>query len=170
MGEIANQLGISGGLLLAQIVNFLIVMFILRALLYQPVLNMMEQRKARIADSLKDAERAGAAAQEAEQEKAAILEEARREAQEVRAQATRDAERIGQEVRSRAEEEAQEIRIKAQADAEEQRANALADVNQQIADLAILATERILGRELANESEQRRFVQDFLEQRDGSAG
>lgn len=169
MGEIANQLGISGGLLLAQIVNFLIVMFILRALLYQPVLNMMEQRKARIADSLKDAERANTAAQEAEQEKAAILEEARREAQEVRAQSTRDAERIGQEVRSRAEEEAQEIRMKAQTDAEEQRASALDDVNKQIADLAILATERILGRELANESEQRRFVQDFLEQRDGSA-
>ena len=169
MGEIANQLGISGGLLVAQIVNFLIVMFVLRALLYEPVLNMMEQRKTRIADSMKDAERASSAAQEAEQEKAVVLEEARREAQEIRAQATRDAERIGQEVRGRAEQEAQEIRIKAQADAEEQRATALADVNQQIADLAILATERILGRELANESEQRRFVQDFLEQRNGSA-
>jgi F-type H+-transporting ATPase subunit b len=170
MGEITNQLGLSWGLFLAQVVNFLIVMFILRALLYRPVLNMMEQRKARIAESMKDAERASAAAQEAEQEKAAILDEARREAQEVRAQATRDAERIAQDIRSRAEQEAQEIRMKAQADAEEQRSNALTDVNKQIADLAILATERILGRELSNETEQRRFVQDFLEQRNGSAG
>lgn len=168
MGEIANQLGITGGLLISQIVNFVAVAFILRAILYQPILNMLEQRKERIASSLKDAERASVAAQEAEQEKAKILDEARREAQEIRAQATRDAEKIAQDVRSRADQEATDIRIRAQEDARSQVDNALADVNKQVAELAIQATEKLLGRELENKADQRRFVTEFLKQ-NGSA-
>lgn len=164
-----DKLGISGGLLVSQIINFVLLMVILRLVLYEPVLKMLDQRKERIAQSMKDAERASAAAQEAEQEKAKILEGARREAQEIRAQATRDAEKAAQEVRSRAEADAQEIRIKAQSDAEKQAGIALADANKQIADLAILATEKVLGRELSNKSEQERFVAEFLAQQNGGA-
>ncbi len=163
-----DQLGISPGLLVSQIVNFILLMVILRVTLYQPVLRMLDQRKERIAQSMKDAERVSAAAQEAEQEKARVLEEARREAQEIRAQATRDAERIAQDIRARAEQEATEIRMKAQQEARQQVEAALADANKQIADLAILATEQLLGRELANKDEQARFVAEFLAQQNGS--
>lgn len=169
MAGVLEQLGIEGGLLVSQIVNFLILIILLRVTLYQPVLNMLEQRKQRIAQSMKDAERASAAAREAEHDKAAVIDEARREAQEIRAQATRDAEKIGQDIRSRAEQEATEIRQKAQADAKAQVENALADANKQIADLAILATQQILGRELDNRSEQERFVAEFLQQQENAA-
>ena len=157
-----NQLGITSSLLLSQIVNFVLLMVILRLVLYGPVMKMLDQRKERIAQSMKDAERVSASRHEAEQEKAEIVDAARREAQEIRAQATRDAERIAQEVRSRAEEDATEIRMKAQQDAEKQAAAVLAEANKEIAELAILATEQVLGRELADRSEQERFVQEFL--------
>lgn len=163
-----DKLGITPGLLVSQIVNFLLLVVILRLVLYKPVLNMLAQRKERIAQSMKDAERASAAAQEAEQEKAKILEAARREAQEIRAQATRDAEKIAQEVRSRAESEVQDIRMRAQSEAEKLADAALADANKQIADLAILATEQLLGHELANRKEQERFVSEFLAEYNGS--
>ena len=159
------QLGISPGLLISQIVNFLLLMVILRMVLYEPILNMLAQRRERIAQSMKDAERASAAAQEAELDKEKVLDVARREAQEIRAQATRDAEKIAQEVRSRAEADAADIRMKAQADAEKQADNALADANKQIAELTILATEQVLGRELEKKGEQERFVAEFLAQR-----
>lgn len=157
-----QQLGISTGLLLSQIVNFTLLMVILRFVLYKPVLNMLDQRRERIAQGMRDAERVAAAAEEAEQDKAKVIDEARREAQEIRAQATRDTERIAQDIRARAEQEATEIRIKAQDDAKKQVDAALSDANKQIADLAILATERLLGRELAEKDEQRRFVAEFL--------
>lgn len=149
-------------LLIAQIVNFLLLVAILYTFLYKPVLGMLAKRRERIAQSLKDAERVTAAALEAEQEKAKLIDVARREAQEVRAQATRDAEKIAQDVRGRAEQEATDIRIKAQADAQAQLDGALASANKQIADLAILATEQLLGRELQNKDEQQRFVAEFL--------
>lgn len=149
-------------LLIAQIVNFLILVAILQTFAYKPVLGMLAKRRDRIAQSLKDAERVTAAAQEAEQEKAKLIDAARREAQEIRAQATRDAEKIAQDVRGRAEQEATEIRIKAQNEAKAQTEAALAGANKQIADLAILATEQLLGRELSNKEEQQRFVAEFL--------
>jgi F-type H+-transporting ATPase subunit b len=145
-------------------VNFGLILFILYRFLYQPILNMLEQRRQRIAQSLKDAERVKVAAQDAEVSKEKILEAARREAQEVRAAATRDAEKIAQEIRSRAESEASDIRMKAQAEAQQATESALADANKQIADLAILATEQLLGRELAKKDEQKRFVSEFLAQ------
>ncbi len=169
MEAVLGQLGIEGGLLVSQIVNFLILIVILRATLYQPVLNMLEQRKQRVAQSMKDAERSSAAAHEAEHDKSKVLDEARREAQEIRAQATRDTEKIAQDIRSRAEQEATEIRQKAQVDAKAQVENALADANKQIADLAILATQQILGRELADRGEQERFVAEFLNQQEKAA-
>jgi F-type H+-transporting ATPase subunit b len=162
-------LGIEWGYLVSQIVNFIILLVLLNMFLYRPVLNMLQQRRDRIAQSMKDAERVSAAAREAEQEKATLLEAARREAQEIRSQATRDAEKIAQEVRSRAEQEATEIRMKAQADAQSQADTMLAEANRQIADLAIAATEKLLGRELAKKDEQQRFVTEFLAQQRGGA-
>lgn len=165
-----DALGIEWPLLLSQLINFLLLIVLMRMFLYQPVLNMLNARKDRIAQSMRDAERVSAAAREAESEKVKVLEQARREAQEIRALATRDAEKIAQDVRGRAEVEATEIRMKAQADAAKQADLALADANKQIADLAIMATEKLLGRELEKKSEQQRFVAEFLAQNSGGKG
>jgi F-type H+-transporting ATPase subunit b len=162
-----DQLGITWPLLLSQIFNFLLLIVILRAVLYEPVLKMLTQRKDRIAQSMREAERVAAAAQEAEADKAKVLDGARREAQEIRSQAARDAEKIAQEIRSRAEQEATDIRIKAQEDAQKQVSVAMSDANKQIAELAILATEQLLGRELAQKDEQARFVTEFLARQNG---
>ena len=129
-----DALGIEWSLLIAQLVNFALLIVLLRMFLYQPILNMLAARKERIVQSMKDAERVSAAAREAEADKGKVLDEARREGQEIRAQATRDAEKIAQDVRSRAEQEATEIRMKAQADAQKQVELALSDANKQIAD------------------------------------
>jgi F-type H+-transporting ATPase subunit b len=168
LGDVLNQLGISGTLLLSQIVNFLLIMIVLRLFLYEPVLNMLNKRKERVASSMKEAERAANAAAAAQKEREAILDEARREAQEVRAQATREADKIGQEVRARAEQDAADIRMKAQAEAQAQTEEVLADAQKQIAELAILATEQILGRELQGKADHERFVTEFLAQQSGS--
>jgi F-type H+-transporting ATPase subunit b len=165
---ILGQLGIEPAILLAQIVNFLIIMGVLRLFLYEPVLKMLEQRKERIAQGIQQADRSSTAAIEAERQRNAILDEARREAQEVRAQATRDAERIAQDVRSRAEQEANDIRRRAQLDAEAQVEAILTEARRDIADLAITATEQILGRELQDRAAQERFVAEFLTQQSGS--
>lgn len=54
--EILNQFGINPLLLAAQVVNFLILLFILKKFLYGPILKVLEARKQRIEQSLKNAE------------------------------------------------------------------------------------------------------------------
>ncbi|MBI4038791.1 hypothetical protein HY384_02430 [Candidatus Daviesbacteria bacterium] len=54
--EILNQFGVQPVLLAAQVVNFLILLFILNKLLYKPILRVLDERKKRIEDSLKNAE------------------------------------------------------------------------------------------------------------------
>ncbi|MCB0116318.1 MAG: F0F1 ATP synthase subunit B [Caldilineaceae bacterium] len=169
MDVVLGQLGIQFPILLAQIINFLIIMGVLRLFLYEPVLKMLDQRRERIAQGIRETERSSTAAAEAERQRNAIIDEARREAQEVRAQATRDAERIAQDIRSRADQEAADIRSRAKADAEAQVEGILAEAHRDIADLAIAATEQILGRELQDRAAQERFVAEFLAQQSGSA-
>ena len=54
--EILNQFGVKPILLAAQVVNFLILLFILKRFLYRPILKVLEERKKRIEESLKNAE------------------------------------------------------------------------------------------------------------------
>ncbi|KPV47269.1 ATP F0F1 synthase subunit B, partial [Kouleothrix aurantiaca] len=51
-----EKLGINFGLLIAQLVNVILIVWLLTMLLYKPVLNMLNERTRRIQDSLKDAE------------------------------------------------------------------------------------------------------------------
>ncbi len=51
-----DALGINGPFLIAQIVNFVLLLLLLRAFLYKPVLKMLESRKQRIAEGLQAAE------------------------------------------------------------------------------------------------------------------
>ena len=64
-----DALGIEWSLLIAQLVNFALLIVLLRMFLYQPILNMLAARKERIVQSMKDAERVSAAAREAEADK-----------------------------------------------------------------------------------------------------
>ena len=82
MSGITEAFKIEWPLLLAQLVNFLLLLALLYMFMYKPVLNMLAKRKERMAQSTKDAERVSAAAQEAEQDKVRVLDVARREAQE----------------------------------------------------------------------------------------
>ncbi|MBI2593944.1 F0F1 ATP synthase subunit B, partial [Candidatus Daviesbacteria bacterium] len=74
MEKILSDFGVQPVLLLAQIVNFLVLLWILNKLLYKPVLKVLEERKAKIEKGLKNAEEIEKRlAQTAEEEEKAIL-------------------------------------------------------------------------------------------------
>ncbi len=54
--EILNQFGINPMLLAAQVVNFFILLLILKKFMYKPLLKVLDERKQKIAESLKNAE------------------------------------------------------------------------------------------------------------------
>jgi F-type H+-transporting ATPase subunit b len=109
LGEIFGQLGINGPFLLAQIVNFVVLLFILRLVLYKPMLKMLEGRKQRIAEGLQAAE---VARREAEAERAKLqeqLDRERRDAMDRIAAASKRGETLAAEIEAGARQEAQRL-------------------------------------------------------------
>ena len=156
-----DKLGINLGLLVSQLVNFSLLVVLLYLLLYKPVLNMLNQRKERIARSMADVDAARDSAARAQQEYDRKIAESQRRAQEIIAKAAQDGERVGAEIEAQARRDAEDIRTRAAEAAAQEKAQILADVQKQIADLSMLATERVLGQAV-DEKTQRRLIDQFL--------
>src|SRR3954454_24086975 len=156
-----EQLGISGPALVAQIVNFIIVLFILNRFLVGPITRTLLDRRARIEQGLKDAEQARADRERAEQERLNALQEARREANEILVRAQRVASETREQdiAATRAELDRMRERATAEIDAEKQRA--IAELRGEVTDLALAAAGRVVGESMPGDR-QRKLVADFL--------
>jgi F-type H+-transporting ATPase subunit b len=157
-----SSLGINGPFLIAQLFNFFVLFFLLRRFLFKPMVNMLETRKQRIADGLQAAEMAR---REAEAERAQLqsqIDAERREAMERVAAASKRGETLAAEIESSARQDAHKILEDARSEATRERERIIAEAQDQIAELAMLAAEKVLGRELSNRDAQRAFVTEFL--------
>jgi F-type H+-transporting ATPase subunit b len=154
-------LGINLGLLVVQIIAFIIVFLALQAWVYKPLLNMMETRKKKIAQGLEDARVAADARADAEKEAARILAEAHAEASKVVREATERAASAAQEVQAAAEADATAAREALLAEAQQERNRILGDLRGQVAALAIAATEKLVGQTL-DEQRHRVLIDEFF--------
>jgi F-type H+-transporting ATPase subunit b len=156
-----EALGINFGLLIVQIIAFAIVFLTLNAWVYQPMLDMMETRKQKIAQGLEDARVASEARANAEKEAAKVLAEAQAEAGKVVREATERAASAGKEVKAAAEAEAVKARETAMSEAELERNRILGDLRGQVAALAIAAANKLVGETL-DEKKQRALIDEFF--------
>lgn len=81
--EIIKNFGVEPVLLIAQIVNFLIILFILKKFLYKPVLNTLKKREDIIKEGLKQAEDSKLAFEKALEEEKKILKKAQEQARKI---------------------------------------------------------------------------------------
>src|SRR5512132_3543097 len=156
-----EALGINLGLLIVQIIAFIIVFLTLNAWVYQPLLNMMETRKQKIAQGLEDARVAAQAREDAEKQAQKIIGDAQAEASRIVAEATERAASDGKDVKAAAEAEAAKARESAIAEAEVERNRVLGDLRGQVASLAIAAANKLVGESL-DERKQRALLDEFF--------
>lgn len=156
-----EQLGLNLGLLIVQIIAFIILFLTLSAWVYQPMLNMMESRKQKIAQGLEDARVAAEARADAEKEAAKVIADAQTEASKIVREATERAALAGQDVKIAAEMEAAKAHEAAVAEAEVERNRILGDLRSQVASLAIAAANKLVGEAL-DEKKQRSLLDEFF--------
>jgi F-type H+-transporting ATPase subunit b len=172
--DILNNIGINPVFLLAQILNFVVLALLLRALLYGPITRMLDERRAKIEKGLEDARAAETARANAEAERQSILDGARAEAQKARAEATQQAEQVALKIKADAEAEAEKIRANALIALSAERDKMLGELRGQIAALAIAASNKLIGESL-DRRRQEALIADFFakvpaEVRSGLAG
>jgi F-type H+-transporting ATPase subunit b len=141
--------------------NFIVFAIVIWALFFKPVSGLLESRRTRIEQGLKDADQARRDREAAADERQKTLGEARGVAADILARAHKAA--VDERDRGVAETRAEIDRMREQAvseiDAERQRA--LGEVRAQVADLALLAASKVVGESLTGDR-QRRLVEEFL--------
>ena len=141
--------------LIAQVINFLFLVFVLAKFAYKPLAKMMEDRKNKIAGDLEAAEKAKASAEAiqkeyedklaaARQEAAAIIENAQKAAQAAKDKAVAD---------TKAEQE--RIIADAKAAIASDKKAAMDDVRAQVVDLAMAAAGKIIGQKLGTDEDKK---------------
>ncbi len=158
-----EALGLNLGFFTLQVLNFLILVFVLYAWVYQPVLKMLDERKTKIAQGLEDARVAAEARANAEKEAAKILADAQADAARKAAEISQRAEQAAAAVRAAAEEEKARILKAAAEDAELERTRALGDLRPQVAALALAAAQQVVGSVLEKEKTYARsLIEEFF--------
>lgn len=107
--QFLDAFGVKPWLLLAQIVNFLILLFVLKKFAYKPILNIFHERKSKIEESMKKAEEIEKRLQKAHQEAEGILRQAQTESTQIIAQAKLQAEAEGKRIMGETQAKAQQI-------------------------------------------------------------
>ncbi len=156
-------IGIKLPLMLAFVVNFIILLILLSVVLYKPVLKMLDERQAKIKDSMEQAEKIKQQVAQSEENIKAHLDSARKEGQKIVAQAEQIGERLKTEAKEEARHEAEALVNKARAEIQRQRDKDVEDLRKQFADIAISAAEKVINETLDKEK-HRKLIDDILEE------
>ena len=144
MSELFEVFGVNWKLLLVQAFNFGLLLIVLWHFLYKPVLRIIDERQAKIAEGVKTAEEAEKNLAASETEGKSIVSSASREAEGIMASARERAEEKGSELLRDAEVRAEAVLSDASDRAEETKRQALKQSERDIARAAMLAAEKIL--------------------------
>jgi F-type H+-transporting ATPase subunit b len=158
-----GKLGINPYLLVAQIINFGLLAFLLARFLYRPVLNALQARTARIQESIENAEQVKQQLSRAQQDYEAQLNKARQEAAQIIAQANERAQVQAREVVANAQSEAERIKAEAQQQAHQEREQLLRGLQGQLANLVTQTASTVIGQELNNGGHDRLIQQSIAD-------
>lgn len=156
-----SALGFNLPALIAELVNFTLLLVLLSALLYKPLLKILDERKQRIQEGLAASDEAKRQLAATEQEVAKVMDKARQEGQALIGQAQQSSARIQEEARGVARAEAEQIVERARAEIQLERDSAIAELRRQFAGLTIMAAERVIKRSLDKDA-HRQLIQDVL--------
>ncbi len=140
-----EKLGIEPTLLAAQVVNFLVILFVLQKLLYKPILGMIEKRKKEIAEGLELTQKMREADEQLKIKQDKALAKAREDALEILEDAKKQAKDVEKELVAEAQTQAASIIERAKEEAEEIKKAAEASIRREAVDLAVVMAKRLLG-------------------------
>lgn len=164
-----EALGIHFPSLIVFLLNFAILLFLLYAFAYKPILRMLDQRSATIRDSMAEAERVREESARAEERVRAELEAARREGQQIIHQAAQIGERVKEEARGEARKEVEAILSRARLETQREREEAMDALRREFAELAIGAAEKVINQSVDRQA-HRRLIEEVLEESESLGG
>jgi F-type H+-transporting ATPase subunit b len=145
-----------------EIITFAILLFLLYRYVYPPIRDQIQRRQAQIEEAIDEAQKTRSEARELLAEYRRQIEEARGEARRILDEARKQGEAQRQRTRQEAREEGERIIQRAREEIERERDAALREVRREVADMVIVASERVIRHEL-DRDEHERLISDALD-------
>ncbi len=146
--EALHSLGIDWKLFIAQVINFLVLLFILSKVLYKPLLNLFDERAKKIEKGLKDANTASENRTKAEEYAEEIRQKAYIESNEILANGKKEAEEEAKKILADAQSEAQKIVARGSEEALRMKQELTRQTKSQISELISLSLDKITNRKI----------------------
>ncbi len=159
--DILQTFGIQPVLLAAQIVNFLVLLFLLNKFLYKPILKVLSQRRQKIVDSLKNAEEIELQLQKTENDRLKKLAEATTEGKGIIEDAKTAAANIIAEAHQKAKSDIELLVAKAQSELAAEGEKLHQEIRVELADIVDLSLRKIAS-EAINPKSQKEIIQKAI--------
>ncbi len=144
------------------ILNVAVFLFILKLILYKPLLALLKEREAHIKKGVEDADNAKILLLESEATREKMLKEARAEGQTMVETARQSGELVRTELVAKAQGEAQQIITSGQLLIEAERSKALQEVKAHVVEVILKASEKILKQKI-DPAQDARLIKDSIE-------
>lgn len=152
------------GLLFWMVVIFGIVFFLLAKFGFPVITDMVDERSAKIAQSLKDADEIQARMEQWKSEHAKMLEDVRKEQSAILREATETRARIISEAKEAAKAEADKMIADAKVQIAAEKESALRDVRKEVALLGVQVAEKVLRHELQDDGNQQVLLDQLVKE------
>ena len=153
--EILKDFGVQPILLLAQIVNFAILLYLLKRFLYKPILKVLEERRNKIETSMKQAEEIQKRFDETAKKQEEVLDKARSDASKIIEGAKEEAKVLSATIQKEAKDATEATIKRTQEVLELEKQKMITEAKNQIIDVVAAATERVVAKTLKFQDKER---------------
>lgn len=150
------------GLIVWQLIVFLILLFVLGKFAWKPIMNALKEREKSIEEALASAEKAKAEMAKISADNEKLLQQARAEKDEILKKAQKTARELIDEAKENAKKEADKIINEARNLIESERKAFTADMKKEVAKLSLKVAERILRKELSIDEAQKMLAEKLI--------
>ncbi len=146
------------------LVSFIIVLVILAKFGFPALVNMVNERKQYIDDSLKSAREANEKLLHIKEESESILVEARKEQARILKEAMDTRNKIVNEAKDKAKAEGGRLLEEARKQIQKEKDDAIRDIRKQVVELSVEVAEKVLRKQLSSEVEQNGIIERMLDE------
>lgn len=161
MEKVIADFGIDWRLLAAQVVNFLVLLFILKKILYKPVITLLDERKKKIEESLSNAEKIQKELEETEASREKVLNEAIEEGKRIIAEASAQGNALMVESQNRAKADMEAMMEQGRQMITGEKEKMTREVKADVARMIEMSMEKVLGSALDSKT-QGKLVDDAV--------
>ena len=147
------------------VVNFILLLIVLRKFAWKPILTIIEKREAKIRDTLDRADKAQEEAEQKLQEYREMIEKGRKESLEIIEQGRQRAQKLHEEIVNKAAGESQAILDKAKNEIEIEREKALEEIKATVADISVSLASKMLEKSISSE-DHRELINNAIKELD----